>query len=418
MSTFEGQCALCDELTMRNLLKICLTVFMCLGAIGSKAQDSSVQETFALYYRFDRIDVDSLYLDNQAQIAHIKHYLANSPRIDSITVYSWASPEGAYHRNLYLSKERGKAAKRFLLNNSPDSLKLNSGKVKVSPLAENWPGLRRLVEERYHRHDRAKVLAILDAKGIGDETRKWRLQQLDKGYTWRFLLRHYMKELRSATWVCVWAEVVPNLPQPEEPRDTLVAASAPLQRQTVLGPMPSAPLPIPLYAMRTNLLVPALNFGAELPLGNNWSVAADYYFPWFWPAKENKNCFEFLGWSAEGRYWFGRDRKPSDRLRGHSVGLYGAAGYYDFERNYRGLQGEFFSTGLDYTYAMGIGKAKRLNLEFTLAFGYIRSRNKTYEVHGPGGALFPDEGLMMFDYFGPTKAAVSLVVPIYKEGRR
>ena len=67
---------------------------------------------------------------------------------------------------------------------------------------------------------------------------------------------------------------------------------------------------------------------------------------------------------------------------------------------------------------MGIGKAKRLNLEFTIAFGYVRSRNKTYEVHGPGGALFPDEGLMMFDYFGPTKAAVSLVVPIYKEGRR
>jgi hypothetical protein len=174
-----------------------------------------------------------------------------------------------------------------------------------------------------------------------------------------------------------------------------------------------------VFSLRTNLLVPALNFGAELPLGDHWSVAADYYYPWFWPSQKNKNCFELLGWSAEARYWFGRNRKPQDRLKGHSVGLYVAGGYYDFEKDYRGMQGEFVSPGLDYTYSMAIGRKKNLHLQFTLAAGFIRSWGRTYNVYGDYGDLYPDDGTLIWDYVGPTKAAVTLVVPFYKkEGRR
>ena len=181
--------------------------------------------------------------------------------------------------------------------------------------------------------------------------------------------------------------------------------------------MDEAPVVI---AARTNLLVPALNVGAELPLGDRWSVSADYYFPWIWPSPKNKNCFELLGWSVEGRYWLGRNRAAKDRLLGHSVGLYGAGGYYDFERNFKGLQGEFISAGLDYTYAMPIGRKKRLNLEFTLALGYIHSWGRNYHVLDEYGPLFKDDEEIRFDYVGPTKAAVSLVVPFgkKKEGRR
>lgn len=179
----------------------------------------------------------------------------------------------------------------------------------------------------------------------------------------------------------------------------------------------------PLYAIRTNLLVPALNIGAEVPIGNNWSVSADYYYPWIWPGKENKNCFELLAWSAEGRYWFGNDRTVKDRLLGHSVGLYAAGGYFDIERNFKGRQGTFISTGVDYTYAMPLGRKKLINLEFTFAMGYVHSWNRIYTVSGPFGPLNPEPGTELFDYFGPTKAAVSLVLPLVwpwkeKEGRK
>lgn len=167
-----------------------------------------------------------------------------------------------------------------------------------------------------------------------------------------------------------------------------------------------------IVALRTNLLVPALNFGVECPLGNKWSIAADYYFPWLKSDDKNKDCFQLLGWSAEGRYFFGKERSAEDRLLGHSIALYGAGGYYDFEYNYKGTQGEFVTGGFDYTYAFAVGKKKRINLEFTFAVGYIHSWGRPYHVVSEYGPLFKDDTDLRFDYFGPTKAAVSLVVPI------
>ena len=179
--------------------------------------DSSIIEHFAIYYKVDSININPTYLDNLQNIHKILHYLKDSPKIDSITIYSWSSPEGGYAYNKRLSEGRAKAAKEFLLKNSPDSLKLNATMIKISPVAENWEGLIEIVEKEYYRSDRAKVLSILYNKTIGDETRKWRLQRLDGGRTWKYLVRRYMPRLRAAKWTCVWAEAinpVPPLPIP------------------------------------------------------------------------------------------------------------------------------------------------------------------------------------------------------------
>jgi hypothetical protein len=170
----------------------------------------------------------------------------------------------------------------------------------------------------------------------------------------------------------------------------------------------------PIMAVRSNLLVPALNVGVEVPIGNHWSVGADYYFPWVWPKQDNKNCFEFLGWGIEGRYWFGKNRTIFDRLQGHSVGLYGYMGYYDFERNFHGHQGEFVNVGLDYTYAMAVGKRKSIHFEFSLGVGYIYSQARKYTVIEAGAPLISDKITKNIGYFGPTKANISLVVPIFQ----
>ena len=170
-----------------------------------------------------------------------------------------------------------------------------------------------------------------------------------------------------------------------------------------------------VVAARTNLLVPALNVGVEVPIGNNWSVGADYYFPWIWPKKDNKNCFEFLGWGIEGRYWFGKNRTQFDRLQGHSVGVYGYVGYYDFERNFHGHQGEYVNVGVDYTYAMAVGKRKSLHLEFSLGLGYIYSKARKYTVIESQGPLISDKITKNIRFFGPTKANISLVVPIFQK---
>lgn len=145
----------------------------------------SITETFSIYYKVDSIDINPTYLENRKNIAHILDYLENSPRIDSITIYAWASPEGPYRRNKWLSHERALTAKRFLLKHSPDSSHLNSTKIKISPIAENWEGLTRLVEENYFRPDREKVLGIIKDRSTGYDRKKKLLQSIDKGKTWR-----------------------------------------------------------------------------------------------------------------------------------------------------------------------------------------------------------------------------------------
>ena len=97
---------------MRNIFIIIIAIFL-LPIPTSVAKevrtDSTVTERFAIYYRFDKTDIQESYLDNPGQFERIIRYLNESPRIDSITIYSWASPEGAYRHNVWLSRERGKS---------------------------------------------------------------------------------------------------------------------------------------------------------------------------------------------------------------------------------------------------------------------------------------------------------------------
>lgn len=179
----------------------------------------------------------------------------------------------------------------------------------------------------------------------------------------------------------------------------------------------------PLY-LRSNLLLPLMNIGVEVPIGNRWSVAADWYYPWIprcsnkaFSGSDHKNCFQVDGLMLEGRYWFGKKHAKGQenkqyRLTGHSVGLFAMGGRYDFERDYTGYQGEYIMGGVDYMFAKPIFKGK-LHLELSLGVGYLHSRATKYEVYVPGGKGYRDKNFRKkIEYFGPLRASVALVVPI------
>ena len=375
---------------------------------------------YTIYFRHDKSVIDTNYLDNRRSLSAINSVLselaAKCPEsIATIFIEGHASPVGNIPYNERLSLKRAQETEAYL-RSIPG---IENVDMKVTGKGEDWETFIKEVKEGYKRKNRKTVFSILDSK-MSIYKKERRLKALEKDQTtWRYLARHYMAGSRHAVTIVIvkksrMLDILPRLDVPS-------AELEPLNQSSLSRPEDSNLIQprIPVASIRTNLLVPGLNAGFELPLGNNWSVAADYYFPWFWPNQKNKNCFELLGWSVEGRYWFGRDRKPQDRLKGHSVGLYVAGGYYDFERNYRGMQGEFVSPGLDYTYSMAIGRKKNTHLQFTLAVGCIRSWGRAYNVYGDYGELYPDEGTIIWDYVGPTKAAVTLVVPFYKkEGSR
>ena len=134
---------------MANLKSYLLAAFIFLVNLfacpSANAQPRGSRE-FAIHYRLDKIDVDSTYLDNAATIDTIRFFLNRSEHIDSITIYAWASPEGGFQHNKWLSEKRAAAAKDLLLSLVTDSTKLNEGKIKLNPLSENWPGLTVLVK--------------------------------------------------------------------------------------------------------------------------------------------------------------------------------------------------------------------------------------------------------------------------------
>ena len=404
---------------MANLRLYLISAFVLLSNVlicsTAKAQPKERRE-FAIHYRFDRIDVDSSYMDNAAAIDTIRFCLTHSVHIDSITVYAWASPEGGYPHNKWLSEKRAAAAKELLLALAADTTKLNAGKIKISPLAENWEGLLELVEQNYRRPNRERLLRILRAEGIGEETRKWRIRNLDDGYTWNYLKRHYMKQLRSATWVCVWTSVGAIEPLPEL-RDSLRSPQSGLGRKVEAVGRPVSEFS---FAVKTNLLadlVTAVNLGVEVPLGENFSVNAHFTFPW-WTAGPygNKYALQLLDAEGELRWWFA---KGEERFEGHYVALQGSGGKFDLQwgRDIGCYQCYNWGVGLSYGYAMSLGK--HLNMEFALTLGYLAIDYQHYVPSPDWSVLLRDNAKAgVLHYFGPTGLKVSLVYPFHIQYKR
>ena len=114
----------------------------------------------------------------------------------------------------------------------------------------------------------------------------------------------------------------------------------------------------------------------------------------------------------EPRWWF-RRTDARDRLSGHFIGAYAMSGIYDFQNDSKiCYQGEAWSAGLSYGYAMKLGKSP-LNLEFAVSVGYLTATYRHYSPSIDYDSLIAD----LYEsgkthYFGPTKAKVSLVLPI------
>lgn len=395
------------------------------AAIAVPAADGRrTVQAFKLFYVCDEMVIKEDYLDNAAQMDKIRRYLALSPRIDSIAIYAYASPEGPFARNNRLSIGRAEAAKDFILKHSKD---LPEDRIFLHPMDENWEGLREAVEKNYNRHDRERVLRILDDNSVGNDTKKWRLGRLDGGYTWSYLKRNYMPRLRYATWICVWAEPLPAV----APVAYTPVLNAPPQKAPDLRPA-SVPAPVfqrpdslrkrTVVALKTNMLydaVTALNFAVEVPINKNFSIQYEHHCPW-WLSKNNRLCLQYLTFGGEFRWWFAPRTKPEtekrklrDALVGHYLGVYGFGGKFDFQkdREFGCYQGEPLSFGLSYGYSMPV--SRHLNIEFSISAGYARIPYRHYVPTPDWEILIRDrDNSGVMHYFGPTKAQISLVIPI------
>ena len=196
----------------------------------------------------------------------------------------------------------------------------------------------------------------------------------------------------------------------------------PKKEEKIIPPQKSEPetpvIPLiiskPLFAMKTNLLydvLSAVNLEIEIPIGKQWSVAAEGIFPW-WKASRADWTMQLLSGHASVKYWLG-DRDAKEVLTGWNIGLYGGVGKYDlqlFDKD--GEQGDFFDAGLQAAYAHKIGK--HFHMEYSLGVGYLQRDTKEYDK--VNDTMYGDIKVFRFpwkverkQWFGPTFAKVSLV---------
>lgn len=453
------------------------------AAFAQQAHNMSAK----IYFHRAMYNIDLGYEHNGSTLSNFIYefndiYGSDPSSFSYILIRTGCSPEGGIEYNRQLAFNRAKSIRDYLV----DHLGINPTQVRIDPVGIDWSGLREEMAKQYFP-GRWDMFALMDRYGVissterGDEaTCQIQMMRDRGGEPWRWMSQNIFPKLRAGNGqISVVVDDSDASPKKKvvmsegardsaHAKDTLViihrdtvyfvpyfigqngepgygccrpyggqgptagaVAAAPYQ-----SPVPVANkhaqrdslLKVPVMAFRSNLLLPAMNLGIEVPLGNRWSIAADWYYPWVWrpwmnsvyPAQEN--CAQLLGGYVEARYWFGNRHTSTQynrryRLSGHSLALTGAGGYYDYGHIWTGTQGEFGMIGLDYMYSLILGKGN-VHMDFDIGLGYFQRQKRNYEVYEEGGKLYGDLQRFNFNSVIPIKAGVSLVVPVFKSEKQ
>ena len=384
---------------------------------------------FSVFFRQGRSEIDMNYRGNGSNLLSFADTITALDRdplanVKYVYVEGAASPEGASDYNQELSERRTRSIREWLLKNTT----LDIGQIRTAGIGVDWDGLATILDQTDWEYSDTIAYIIRNTPlwitrgGKVVDGRKKRLMELDGGKPWHWMLDSIYPELRQggADVKCY----VVRIPDPQVFRDTVTVTVN--TRDTVYLGEPATPREAlePIFAVRTNLILPLMNVGVEVPIGNRWSVGADWYYTWAWrkwfKELDMTNCLQLLGGGLDVRYWFGDRHTPDvmnrqNRLWGHAVGAYVYGGYYDFEYDYKGYQGEFSNIGLDYMYSARLGRRHGLRMELSLGIGYIHSKAREYNVYTMGGNAFRTGVVKKINWIGPTKATISLVIPINRK---
>ncbi|MEG1607089.1 MAG: DUF3575 domain-containing protein [Mucinivorans sp.] len=168
-------------------------------------------------------------------------------------------------------------------------------------------------------------------------------------------------------------------------------------------------------AIKANLLYGATtltpNLGLEVGLGKHTTIdLSGGYNPWNRTAGKNDNK-KLVHWlvQPEFRYWL------CQRFNGHFFGVHALGGQYNIaghkllgmvSADYR-YEGYMVGGGLTYGYQFVLGR--NWNLEASIGIGYARLHYDKYNC--PTCSALLERGVNK-NYFGPTKASISIIFTI------
>ena len=166
--------------------------------------------------------------------------------------------------------------------------------------------------------------------------------------------------------------------------------------------------------VKTNLLYGATSFtpnlGMEIGLGKRTTVDISGGYNWFNLKGSVADNQKRVHWiiQPEFRYFL------CEKFNGHFFGIHGLYSQYNISEHKLPLlfgkdskdfrfQGSAYGAGISYGYQLMLSKS--WNVEFNLGFGYARMLYDKYECQTCGSKLESKTK----NYFGPTKAGISLI---------
>lgn len=377
-------------------------------------------DSVRVHFRVSDIKLDKNYKGNGNELdSLIRKISADSIsgakyRLLHVNVTGGASPEGSVKFNQYLSEKRADAifnefCKRGLANDSDASFIY---------LGRDWNGLKREVNEDREVPYREDVVALLDkvtgttppANPLDD------LKAIRAGVPYQYMLNNLFPELRGSQVTIEYEKLFPKIKVPEMNPDLPRIIAVPDSVAMIFNRFGASKKCRPFYmGLKTNMLYDALllpNIGAEFYIGKNWSVIADWMYGW-WDRDRSHYYWRAYGGNLGARWWFGK--KATERpLTGHHIGLFAGVITYDFELGRGGIMGGLprgtlwdrcnFVSGVEYGYSLPV--ARRLNIDFTVGFGYMGGKYLNYE---PKYSFYIWQSTHHISWIGPTKAEISLV---------
>lgn len=369
------------------------------------AQDRMVHSArIKLHYAINDSVADSDILQNKEALQFVDSLFFQSDfiyNLDSVHILGTASPEGAVTFNKQLSERRAISLYNYLCNKYPTASQVS---FNYQFLPATWQELATMMQADTLLSNRGDILNVLNSEYSHNYKQNY-LRSIDNGNIYKYVAETYLPLLRHSTATLYYH--VKEMPPFPMPSFALIKAT-PLSNKSLSSySTPVAKSSKAYWAVKTNLLYDAAlvpNVGLEVYLGKDWSLAGNWMYAW-WKSDRKHNYWRTYGGDVELRKWFGQKAKQKP-LQGHHIGVYAQMLTYDFELSNRGYLGDdwHYGGGISYGYSLPI--ARRLNIDFSIAMGYLYG---TYREYLPEDNCYVWQSTNKLHWIGPTKAEVSLV---------
>ena len=346
-----------------------------------------------------------------------KQYSNFCKKLSEIIIEGTASPEGKQRWNTTLSQRRAEQIRKYILANTSVQPHTITWKFTGS----DWETLRRMVQQDPnvpHRNRVLEFLAQTNGSTATDATVA-ALQKMEGGTPYKYLYHNIFPKLRATKLEFVY-ERIPNIGilSPME-YTSVVKSQAEHQQQPIqITELQENVLTTEqvttqeeehkfFMALKSNLLYDVAitpNIGAEFRLGKHYSVQGNWMYAW-WKSDPDAWYHRTYGGDISLRRWLGKAHHNRP-LTGWHAGIYAQMVTYDFEWGGRGYLGDRWSWGAGIEGGWSKAVGKRLNIDFSLNFGYLTGEYKEYL---PIDGCYVWQATKQRHWIGPTKAEVSLV---------